>query len=113
MRILEEVVERYLSDLRPGGEVALPDGGESRWNPDSLASARRLDSDLLSSDTWLACVLPVGDGIGVAVRRQRQSCFRHLYGPQNRIVGWDDPFTAVVQRRLSQRPEPAARRRAC
>ena len=37
--------------------------------PDSLASARRLNAGLLGSDDWLACVLPVGDGIGVAARR--------------------------------------------
>ena len=37
-----------------------------------LASARRLNSDLLGSDDWLACVLPVGDGIGVAAKRRRR-----------------------------------------
>ena len=62
--------------LRPGavvvlmsGEVALPEDAETWWNSDSLASARRLNSELLSSERWLACVLPVGDGIGVAARR--------------------------------------------
>ena len=54
------------------GEVALPEGAETRWNSDSLASARRLNSDLLTSDEWLACVLPVGDGIGVAAQRWLQ-----------------------------------------
>jgi predicted O-methyltransferase YrrM len=49
--------------------VALPEDAETWWNSDSLASARRLNSELLSSERWLACVLPVGDGIGVAARR--------------------------------------------
>ena len=72
-----ELAEPKLSDralmvvdnLLMSGEVALPEGAETHWNPDSLASARRLNSDLLGSDDWLACVLPVGDGIGVAARR--------------------------------------------
>jgi predicted O-methyltransferase YrrM len=58
-----------VDNLLMSGEVALPEGAQTRWNPDSLASARRLNSDLLSSADWLACVLPVGDGIGVAARR--------------------------------------------
>jgi hypothetical protein len=52
-----------------GSEVALPEGAETAWNPDSLASARRLNADLLASDDRVACVLPVGDGIAVAARR--------------------------------------------
>jgi predicted O-methyltransferase YrrM len=52
------------------GEVALPEDAETWWNPDSLASARRLNSELAGSERWLACVLPVGDGIGVAARRK-------------------------------------------
>jgi hypothetical protein len=44
MPILEEVVETYLRDLR-------------------------LNADLIASGDWLACVLPVGDGIAVAARR--------------------------------------------
>jgi predicted O-methyltransferase YrrM len=58
-----------VDNLLMSGEVALPEGAETRWNDDSLASARRLNSDLLGSGEWLACVLPVGDGIGVAARR--------------------------------------------
>jgi predicted O-methyltransferase YrrM len=72
-----ELAEPKLSDralmvvdnLLMSGEVALPEGADARWNADSLASARRLNSDLLGSGDWLACVLPVGDGIGVAARR--------------------------------------------
>jgi predicted O-methyltransferase YrrM len=58
-----------VDNLLMSGEVALPADADTRWNADSLASARRLNSELLSSDEWLGCVLPVGDGIGVAARR--------------------------------------------
>jgi predicted O-methyltransferase YrrM len=67
---LSERALMVVDNLLMSGEVALPEGAETRWNADSLASARRLNSDLLRSDDWLACVLPVGDGIGVAARRQ-------------------------------------------
>jgi predicted O-methyltransferase YrrM len=50
------------------GEVALPEDAETRWNPDSLAAARRLNADLMRSDRWLACVLPIGDGLGLGAR---------------------------------------------
>ncbi|MDQ4026344.1 MAG: O-methyltransferase [Actinomycetota bacterium] len=59
------VVDNLLMD----GEVALPADAETWWNPDSLAAARRLNAELLRDDgRWLACVLPVGDGIGIAAR---------------------------------------------
>ena len=66
---LSERALMVVDNLLMSGEVALPEGSETGWNPDSLASARRLNSDLLGSSDWLACVLPVGDGIGVAARR--------------------------------------------
>ena len=66
---LSERALMVVDNLLMSGEVALSEGAETRWNPDSLASARRLNTDLLGSTDWLACVLPVGDGIGVAARR--------------------------------------------
>ena len=66
---LSERALMVVDNLLMSGEVALPEGADTRWNSDSLASARRLNLDLLDSDDWLACVLPVGDGIGVAARR--------------------------------------------
>jgi predicted O-methyltransferase YrrM len=66
---LSERALMVVDNLLMSGEVALPEGADTHWNPDSLASARRLNSDLLRSSDWLACVLPVGDGIGVAARR--------------------------------------------
>jgi predicted O-methyltransferase YrrM len=65
---LSERALMVVDNLLMSGEVALPGDAETRWNPDSLASARRLNAELVNSDEWLACVLPVGDGIGVAAR---------------------------------------------
>jgi predicted O-methyltransferase YrrM len=59
------VVDNLLMD----GEVALPDDAETWWTPNSLATARRLNADLLRSERWLACVLPVGDGVGIGARQ--------------------------------------------
>ncbi len=59
---LSERALMVVDNLLMSGEVALPEDAETWWNPDSLASARRLNADLISSDRWLACVLPVGDG---------------------------------------------------
>jgi predicted O-methyltransferase YrrM len=66
---LSERALMVVDNLLMGGEVALPEGADTRWNSDSLAAARTLNSELLSSDAWLACVLPVGDGVGLAARR--------------------------------------------
>jgi predicted O-methyltransferase YrrM len=67
---LSERALMVVDNLLMSGEVALPEGADTRWNADSLASARRLNSELLGSSDWLACVLPVGDGIGVAARKR-------------------------------------------
>jgi predicted O-methyltransferase YrrM len=67
--LLSERALMVVDNLLMLGEVALPAGAETDWNPESLAAARLLNSELLRSDRWLACVLPVGDGIGVAARR--------------------------------------------
>jgi predicted O-methyltransferase YrrM len=66
---LAERALMVVDNLLMRGEVALPEDAETWWNPDSLAAARALNSDLLTSEDWLSCVLPVGDGIGVAARR--------------------------------------------
>ena len=68
---LPKLTERALlvvDNLLMGGDVALPEGEPTSWNPDSVAAARELNRDLLSDGRWLGCVLPVGDGIGVAAR---------------------------------------------
>jgi predicted O-methyltransferase YrrM len=67
---LAERALMVVDNLLMSGEVALPEGADTRWNADSLASARTLSSELIGSEEWLACVLPVGDGIGVAARRR-------------------------------------------
>jgi len=66
---LSERALMVVDNLLMSGEVALPEGAVTRWKSDSLASARLLNSELLNSDRWLARVLPVGDGIGVAALR--------------------------------------------
>jgi predicted O-methyltransferase YrrM len=67
--LLSERCVLVVDNLLMRGEVALAEGAETFWNPDSLSAARALNSELLRSDRWLACVLPVGDGIGFGVRR--------------------------------------------
>jgi predicted O-methyltransferase YrrM len=59
------VVDNLLMD----GEVALPAGAETSWSTQSLAAARRLNAELMKSERWLASVLPIGDGVGLGVRR--------------------------------------------
>jgi predicted O-methyltransferase YrrM len=58
-----------VDNLLMSGEVALPEGADTRWSPENLASARALNKELVSGERWLGCVLPVGDGVGVAARR--------------------------------------------
>jgi predicted O-methyltransferase YrrM len=58
-----------VDNLLMTGEVALPEDAATTWNPESLSAARELNSQLLRSDRWLACVLPVGDGIGFGAHR--------------------------------------------
>jgi predicted O-methyltransferase YrrM len=65
---LSERALLVVDNLLMFGEVALPEDAETRWNPDSLAAARRLNADLMRSDRWLACVLPIGDGLGLGAR---------------------------------------------
>jgi predicted O-methyltransferase YrrM len=59
-----------VDNLLMSGEVALPEGSDTSWSAENLASARTLNSQLLASEDWIGCVLPVGDGIGVAARRR-------------------------------------------
>jgi predicted O-methyltransferase YrrM len=58
-----------VDNMLMSGEVALPDGADTAWSAGALAAARSLNARLLDSDRWLACVLPVGDGIAFASRR--------------------------------------------
>jgi predicted O-methyltransferase YrrM len=58
------VVDNLLMD----GEVAAPEGADTRWRPESLASARALNIELTSGERWLGSILPVGDGVGIAAR---------------------------------------------
>jgi predicted O-methyltransferase YrrM len=58
-----------VDNMLMSGEVALPADAETWWRSEALASARALNASLVGDDRWLACVLPVGDGIAFGVRR--------------------------------------------
>jgi predicted O-methyltransferase YrrM len=58
-----------VDNMLMSGEVALPADAETWWRAEALSSARALNAELVGSDRWLACVLPVGDGIAFGVRR--------------------------------------------
>jgi predicted O-methyltransferase YrrM len=58
-----------VDNMLMSGEVALPADAETWWRAEALASARALNASLVGSDRWLACVLPVGDGVAFGVRR--------------------------------------------
>jgi len=58
-----------VDNMLMSGEVAMHPNADTRWRAEALAAARELNSDLMASDRWLACVLPVGDGVTLATRR--------------------------------------------
>jgi len=66
---LSERAVLVVDNMLMSGEVALPEDAQTQWSERSLAAARALNGQLLHSDRWLACVLPVGDGIAFAARR--------------------------------------------
>ena len=66
--LLAEKALVVVDNLLMHGEVALPDDAETFWAKESLASARRLNAELVAGEGWLGCVLPVGDGVGLATR---------------------------------------------
>ena len=57
-----------VDNLLMSGDVAAPPGAQTTWPEESLASARALNFELVGGEGWVGCVLPVGDGIGVAAR---------------------------------------------
>ena len=68
---MPKLTERALlvvDNLLMSGEVALPPGASVRWNPDSLEAARALNAELIADERWVASILPVGDGLGIAAR---------------------------------------------
>jgi predicted O-methyltransferase YrrM len=58
-----------VDNLLMSGEVALPEGADTRWRDEALAAARAFNAALVASGDWVASVLPVGDGVGLAARR--------------------------------------------
>ncbi len=65
---LRERALLVVDNLLMGGDVAAPPGAPTTWPEESLASARALNSELVGGSGWLGCVLPVGDGIGLAAK---------------------------------------------
>ena len=65
---LSDRVLLVIDNLLMSGEVAAPEGAETRWDPASLASARALNLELTTGSKWFGSVLPVGDGVGLAAR---------------------------------------------
>jgi len=66
--MLSERAVLVVDNMLMSGEVALPEGADTQWRDQSLRAARRLNAELLDSERWLACVLPIGDGIAFAAR---------------------------------------------
>jgi predicted O-methyltransferase YrrM len=66
---LSERAVLVVDNMLMSGEVALAEGERGSWRPASLAAARALNAQLLDSERWLACVLPIGDGIAFATQR--------------------------------------------
>ena len=66
---LSERALLVVDNMLMSGEVALPEGADTRWRSESLVAARELNAELLDSDRWLGSVLPVGDGVALAARR--------------------------------------------
>lgn len=72
-------LELALPLLRPGGTVVVDNtllGGTvadgraaGHWTDDAIATMRRFNAALLQRDDMVAALLPVGDGVMVAVRR--------------------------------------------
>jgi predicted O-methyltransferase YrrM len=58
-----------VDNLLMGGDVALGEDAETAWSPEALAAARRVTAELIASPRWLFSLLPVGDGVGLGVRR--------------------------------------------
>jgi len=59
-----------IDNLLMFGEVGLPAEAETFWDGEALAAARAVNGQLQRSERWLGVVLPVGDGVGLAVRRE-------------------------------------------
>jgi predicted O-methyltransferase YrrM len=58
-----------VDNLLMGGDVALGDDAEAAWSAEALTAARAATRALMTSGEWLFSLLPVGDGVGVGVRR--------------------------------------------
>ena len=58
-----------VDNMLMSGDVALEDDADAFWSLENLASARKFNEELVSSERWLGAVLPIGDGVVFAARR--------------------------------------------
>jgi predicted O-methyltransferase YrrM len=58
-----------VDNLLMGGDVALGEDAEAAWSAEALTAARAAAAELMASPDWLFSLLPVGDGVGLGVRR--------------------------------------------
>jgi len=58
-----------VDNMLMSGDVGLEDDSEAFWSAENLASARKFNEELVSSERWLGAVLPIGDGVVFAARR--------------------------------------------
>jgi predicted O-methyltransferase YrrM len=72
-------LELALPLLRPGGTVVVDNTllggtvaaghGDAHWTDDAVETMRRFNAALLERDDMVAALLPVGDGLMMAVKR--------------------------------------------
>jgi predicted O-methyltransferase YrrM len=62
-----------IDNMLMSGDVALPPGEPTSWAEASVDSARAINLELVRDPRWVGCVLPVGDGIGLASLRPSNS----------------------------------------
>jgi predicted O-methyltransferase YrrM len=60
-----------VDNLLMSGDVALPPGDPTSWGGGRRGGGPRRNTDQHGDGRWLGCVLPVGDGIGIAARSSR------------------------------------------
>jgi predicted O-methyltransferase YrrM len=77
LRLIEPLVRPgtmlVVDNLLMSGEAALPENAETIWSDEALAAARGAARELMASPDWLFSLLPVGDGVGLAARRDTVS----------------------------------------
>ena len=91
-----ELAEPKLSERARAGRRQHADVGrgraadgrrDSQWRAESLSAARALNAELLDSDRWLACVLPVGDGIALGAAAAPMKALLAVFAVAQLVLG--------------------------